>query len=192
VNEVEMLLEAYFIQVDNTHNKLQTLHEYIDDTEVRQPVSVRIDKFSKWTSCAVQLLRHPSEPGHDLGFLTAFVAYKHNQNRCQPTIGTGSVALVELLLFQASPSPLAQDYINIELDSHRNQLIQLELLLTAAMFAMALVTVVAGLFGMNLYNKAEDSYVAFILVSSHWWARSLFGKQINPGAERGWQLQKAL
>ena len=32
------------------------------------------------------------------------------------------------------------------------------------MFAMALVTVVAGLFGMNLYNKAEDSYVAFILV----------------------------
>lgn len=43
-------------------------------------------------------------------------------------------------------------------------MIQLELLLTAAMFAMALVTVVAGLFGMNLYNKAEDSYVAFILV----------------------------
>ena len=39
VNEVEMLLEAYFIQVDNTHNKLQTLHEYIDDTEVRPPVS---------------------------------------------------------------------------------------------------------------------------------------------------------
>ena len=59
---------------------------------------------------------------------------------------------------------LSQDYINIELDSHRNQLIQLELLLTAAMFAMALVTVVAGLFGMNLYNKAENSYVAFILV----------------------------
>ena len=35
--------------------------------------------------------------------------------------------------------PCAQDFINIELDSHRNQLIQLELLLTAAMFAMALV-----------------------------------------------------
>ena len=29
-----MLLEAYFMQVDNTCNKLQTLHEYIDDTEV--------------------------------------------------------------------------------------------------------------------------------------------------------------
>lgn len=27
-------MEAVSIQVDNTHNKLQTLHEYIDDTEV--------------------------------------------------------------------------------------------------------------------------------------------------------------
>jgi magnesium transporter len=35
VNEVEMVLEAYFMQVDNTYNKLQTLCEYIDDTEVR-------------------------------------------------------------------------------------------------------------------------------------------------------------
>lgn len=34
VVQVEMLLEAYFMQVDNTCNKLQTLHEYIDDTEV--------------------------------------------------------------------------------------------------------------------------------------------------------------
>ena len=33
--QVEMLLEAYFMQVDNTCNKLQTLHEYIDDTEAR-------------------------------------------------------------------------------------------------------------------------------------------------------------
>lgn len=32
--QVEMLLEAYLMQVDNTCNKLQTLHEYIDDTEV--------------------------------------------------------------------------------------------------------------------------------------------------------------
>jgi Mg2+ and Co2+ transporter CorA len=59
-----------------------------------------------------------------------------------------------------------QDYLNIELDSHRNQLIQLELLLTAGMFAMAIVTLVAGLFGMNLNNKHEESYSAFVIVSS--------------------------
>ena len=34
VEEVEQLLEAYFINLDNTWNKLQTLTEYIDDTEV--------------------------------------------------------------------------------------------------------------------------------------------------------------
>jgi magnesium transporter len=61
---------------------------------------------------------------------------------------------------------MMQDYLNIELDSHRNQLIQLELVLTAAMFALALVTVIAGIFGMNLNNSHEDSYSAFVTVSS--------------------------
>ena len=51
VNEVEMLLEAYFIQVDNTHNKLQTLHEYIDDTEVRQPMSISFEDLSCTNPC---------------------------------------------------------------------------------------------------------------------------------------------
>ena len=60
---------------------------------------------------------------------------------------------------------MAQDYINIELDSHRNQLIQLELLLTAGMLAMALVTAIAGLFGMNLYSRQEGSYSVFLIVS---------------------------
>ena len=87
IAEVEMVLEAYFMQVDATFNRLQTLCEYIDDTE---------------------------------------------------------------------------DYINIELDNHRNQLIRLELMLTAATFCVALVGAVSGIFGMNLHNKAEDSYGAFV------------------------------
>lgn len=29
-----MVLEAYFMHIDNTYNRLQTLTEYIDDTEV--------------------------------------------------------------------------------------------------------------------------------------------------------------
>ncbi len=29
-----MVLETYFMHIDNTFNKLQTLCEYIDDTEV--------------------------------------------------------------------------------------------------------------------------------------------------------------
>lgn len=33
VEELEMLLEAYFVQTDSTLNKLSTLREYVDDTE---------------------------------------------------------------------------------------------------------------------------------------------------------------
>ncbi|CAA0842976.1 Magnesium transporter MRS2-3 [Striga hermonthica] len=33
VAELEMLLEAYFVQIDGTLNKLSTLREYVDDTE---------------------------------------------------------------------------------------------------------------------------------------------------------------
>ncbi|XP_006346286.1 magnesium transporter MRS2-3 [Solanum tuberosum] len=33
VEELEMLLEAYFVQIDGTLNKLNTLREYVDDTE---------------------------------------------------------------------------------------------------------------------------------------------------------------
>lgn len=34
VEEVEMVLEPYFMRLDNTYNKLRSLTEYIDDTEV--------------------------------------------------------------------------------------------------------------------------------------------------------------
>nr|GLL35169.1 magnesium transporter MRS2-3-like [Ipomoea trifida] len=33
VEELEMLLEAYFVQIEGTMNKLSTLREYVDDTE---------------------------------------------------------------------------------------------------------------------------------------------------------------
>ncbi|XP_073053804.1 magnesium transporter MRS2-1-like isoform X2 [Primulina eburnea] len=68
IEELEMLLEAYFVVIDSTLNKLTSLKEYIDDTE---------------------------------------------------------------------------DFINIQLDNVRNQLIQFELLLTTATFVVAIFAVVA-------------------------------------------------
>ncbi len=59
-----------------------------------------------------------------------------------------------------------EDLINIELDYHRNQLIQLELVLTTATFSIALIGVVSGIFGMNIRNNTEHSYDNFILVTS--------------------------
>eukprot|EP00262_Sarcandra_glabra_P004845 TRINITY_DN16087_c1_g1_i1.p1 TRINITY_DN16087_c1_g1~~TRINITY_DN16087_c1_g1_i1.p1 ORF type:complete len:396 (-),score=70.30 TRINITY_DN16087_c1_g1_i1:475-1662(-) len=75
IEELEMLLEAYFMQIDGTLNKLTTLREYIDDTE---------------------------------------------------------------------------DYINIQLDNHRNQLIQLELFLSSGTVCLSIYSLVAGIFGMNI------------------------------------------
>ncbi|KAB2621218.1 magnesium transporter MRS2-4-like [Pyrus ussuriensis x Pyrus communis] len=82
VEDLEMLLEAYFMQLDGTRNKILSVREYIDDTE---------------------------------------------------------------------------DYVNIQLDNQRNELIQLQLTLTIASFAIAVETLISGIFGMNipciLYTK---------------------------------------
>lgn len=86
IEELEMLLEAYFVVIDSTLNKLTSLKEYIDDTE---------------------------------------------------------------------------DFINIQLDNVRNQLIQFELLLTTATFVVAIFGVVAGIFGMNFAVPLFDEPNAF-------------------------------
>ncbi|EHA8590207.1 magnesium transporter MRS2-1 [Cocos nucifera] len=86
IEELEMLLEAYFVVIDSTLNKLTSLKEYIDDTE---------------------------------------------------------------------------DFINIQLDNVRNQLIQFELVLTTATFVVAIFGVVAGIFGMNFAVPLFDKPGAF-------------------------------
>lgn len=86
VEQLEMLLEAYFVVVDNTLSKLLALKEYIDDTE---------------------------------------------------------------------------DLINIKLGNVQNQLIQFELLLTAATFVATIFAVVTGVFGMNLKASVFDYPSAF-------------------------------
>jgi len=50
-----------------------------------------------------------------------------------------------------------EDYVAIELDSHRNQLIQLELFLTIGALCMSIYAVIGGLFGMNMQFAPEDA-----------------------------------
>ncbi|KAK2438400.1 magnesium transporter [Trifolium repens] len=115
VEDLEMLLEAYFMQLDGTRNKILSVREYIDDTE---------------------------------------------------------------------------DYVNIQLDNHRNELIQLQLTLTIASFAIAIETLIAGAFGMNipctLYNTegvfwpavgtmTAVSIVIFVLVLAYAKWKKLLG-----------------
>ncbi|XP_058070444.1 magnesium transporter MRS2-1-like isoform X2 [Magnolia sinica] len=94
IEELEMLLEAYFVAIDNTFSKLLSLKEYIDNTE---------------------------------------------------------------------------DFINIKLDNVQNQLIQFELLLTAATFVATVFAVASGVFGMNftpLFFKYPDNFNSVLIVTS--------------------------
>ncbi|KAI4328550.1 hypothetical protein L6164_020894 [Bauhinia variegata] len=89
IQPLEMLLEAYFIVIDNTLNSLLSLKEYIDDTE---------------------------------------------------------------------------DFINIKLGNIQNQLIQFQLLLTAATLVAAVFAAVTGVFGMNFETTVFDYPSRFNLV----------------------------
>ncbi|GLI64558.1 hypothetical protein VaNZ11_007878, partial [Volvox africanus] len=84
---VEMLLEAYFMQLGHTWQRLQSLQSYIDNTE---------------------------------------------------------------------------DLINLELDQQRNNLISVDLMVTFGSFLLTAMSVIAGLFGMNVTNRMEGDYSAFL------------------------------
>ncbi|GAB4830475.1 Magnesium transporter MRS2-I [Ancistrocladus abbreviatus] len=113
VEELEMLLEAYFMQIESTLSKLNTLHEYIDDTE---------------------------------------------------------------------------DYINIQLDNHRNQLIQLELFISSGNLCLSMYSLVAAIFGMNIpYTWKENHGYVFkwVVVLTGMACGSLFLSIITYARQKG-------
>ncbi|KAL0743535.1 hypothetical protein Bca4012_085048 [Brassica carinata] len=115
VEDLEMLLEAYFMQLEGMRNRILTVREYIDDTE---------------------------------------------------------------------------DYVNIQLDNQRNEMIQLQLTLTIASFAITANTLLVSLFGMNIpcpLYKMDDVFgyflssvtavcvVLFLLTLGYAWWKKLLG-----------------
>ncbi|KQJ97615.2 hypothetical protein BRADI_3g32490v3 [Brachypodium distachyon] len=116
VEDLEMLLEAYFMQLDGIRNRILSVREYIDDTE---------------------------------------------------------------------------DYVNIQLDNQRNELIQLQLTLTIISFGVAINTYIAGAFAMNipcsLYVITDGSFfwpfvggtssgcfmISVVLLGYAWWKKLL-------------------
>ncbi|KAL5156458.1 Magnesium transporter MRS2-1 [Glycine soja] len=102
IEELEMLLEAYFVVIDSTLNKL--------------------------TSVNTVIYANP--------FPSGFITLKEYIDD-------------------------TEDFINIQLDNVRNQLIQFELLLTTATFVVAIFGVVAGIFGMNFEIQLFDVPSAF-------------------------------
>ncbi|GAB4843272.1 Magnesium transporter MRS2-I [Ancistrocladus abbreviatus] len=102
VEELEMLLEAYFMEIDGTLNRLTTLREYIDDTE---------------------------------------------------------------------------DYINIQLDSKRNQLIQLDLFLSTGTLCLSIYSLVTGIFGVNLpysWNTGHNYLFKWVVMTTTFCCAALY------------------
>jgi len=58
-----------------------------------------------------------------------------------------------------------EDLVNIKLDQHRNTLISTDLILTALTCSMAMITTIAGIFGMNLYSGLEETPDTFLQVT---------------------------
>ncbi|PNX82323.1 magnesium transporter MRS2-i-like protein [Trifolium pratense] len=51
-----------------------------------------------------------------------------------------------------------EDYINIQLDNHRNQLIQLELFLSSGTVCLSVYSLVTAIFGMNIPYTWNDDH----------------------------------
>ena len=51
------------------------------------------------------------------------------------------------------------------IEAKEDIVVQIELVLTAATLAVAIVGSIAGIFGMNLNNNHEDSHAMFLVVS---------------------------
>ncbi|XP_052887889.1 magnesium transporter MRS2-2-like isoform X1 [Gossypium arboreum] len=113
VEELEMLLEAYFMQIDSTLNKLTTLREYIDDTE---------------------------------------------------------------------------DYINIQLDNHRNQLIQLELFVSSGTVCLSIYSLVAAIFGMNIpytWKEGHEYMFKWVVILTGLLCTSTFTSIVSYARHKG-------
>lgn len=53
-----------------------------------------------------------------------------------------------------------QEFLNISLDSVRNRMMRLDIMLSMAAFALAVGTLIAGIFGMNLLSHFEEGKYA--------------------------------
>ncbi|XWS76310.1 hypothetical protein CRYUN_Cryun01aG0164900 [Craigia yunnanensis] len=83
VEELEMLLEAYFMQIDSTLNKLTTLREYIDDTEDYisiQVISLTIIEISCFYLISHQTLFSAVVQWQNFGFVVERFICRHHIN----------------------------------------------------------------------------------------------------------------
>lgn len=81
-----------------------------------------------------------------------------------------------------------EDYINIQLDHHRNQLIQLELFLSSGTVCLSVYSLVAAIFGMNIpytWKEGHAHMFKWVVILTGIACASIFLSIISYARHRG-------
>ncbi|XP_044499652.1 magnesium transporter MRS2-2-like isoform X3 [Mangifera indica] len=81
-----------------------------------------------------------------------------------------------------------EDYINIQLDNHRNQLIQLELFLSSGTVALSIYSLVTAIFGMNIpytWNENHGYTFKWVVIVSGIFSAILFAALMSYARYKG-------
>ncbi|CAJ2633019.1 unnamed protein product [Trifolium pratense] len=81
-----------------------------------------------------------------------------------------------------------EDYINIQLDNHRNQLIQLELFLSSGTVCFSIYSLVAAIFGMNIpytWNKDHGYVFKWVVILTAMFCGSFFLSIVSYARRKG-------
>ncbi|KAK6940731.1 hypothetical protein RJ641_030262 [Dillenia turbinata] len=150
IEELEMLLEAYFMQIEGTVNKLTTADVLL------LPVTHHFRRGNDG-------IKHVHPSCVHLSISTLQVSVQHVATDCVFYSAichfcyiTVNIILVLLQLREYIDD--TEDYINIQLDNHRNQLIQLELFLSSGTVCLSIYSLVAAIFGMNIPFIWRDNH----------------------------------
>jgi hypothetical protein len=176
VAEVEVLLEVYFMHIDNTFNRLQVrgrrgagaggggagLPRKAEGGSSRlwQLPRLTTDAAAIATATA-HLPTHLLPTHHDPHRPPAHPPTAHLRPP-PPTHQTHQTHQTQTLNEYIEDT---EDLVNLKLDQHRNQLICIDLFLTAFTTCLTMVTCISGIFGMNLNSNLQDTDGVFSAVS---------------------------
>ncbi|XP_061369063.1 magnesium transporter MRS2-I-like isoform X3 [Gastrolobium bilobum] len=102
--------------------------------------------------------------------------------------GENDVEELEMLLELREYIDDTEDYINIQLDNHRNQLIQLELFLSSGTVCLSIYSLVAAIFGMNIpytWREGHGYIFKWVVIFSGIACASLFLSIISYARRKG-------
>ncbi|CAI5957751.1 unnamed protein product, partial [Closterium sp. NIES-65] len=180
VEELKMLLEAYFVQIEGTLNKLSSMshpsvargsgleatEHYINNIFLYTPPYHTLREYVEDTEDKHNAGREAEQSAAD----ERAAHHRHSLHLLPPYTTPLSTPLYSSLREYVEDT---EDYINIMLDEKQNSLLQMNVLLTTATLFISFFIVVTGVFGMNIdcsyfdpENPANYSVFYYVVIGS--------------------------